>query len=83
MPNTCFDSAPWPRHPATTDPRGHCFLATGLTPGEPDREHEEQNLRTAWFSRSQDEAMILRGEIIDAHTVAAYGLLLLHERGLG
>ncbi len=69
--------------PALTDQRGHCFLATGLTPGEPDREHEEQDMRTAWFSRSQVEAMILRGEIIDAHTVAAYGLLLMHERGLG
>lgn len=68
--------------PALSSQRGHCFLATGLTPGEPHRELEEQDMRTAWFSRAQVEAMILRGEIVDAHAVAAYGLLLMHERGL-
>ncbi|UGT54353.1 NUDIX domain-containing protein [Nocardia asteroides] len=68
--------------PASTSQRGHCFLATDLTPGEPDREPEEQDMRTAWFSRARFEAMILRGEIIDAHAVAGYGLLLMHERGL-
>ncbi|MFD6391488.1 NUDIX domain-containing protein [Nocardia sp. NPDC060259] len=68
--------------PASSSQRGHCFLATGLTPGEPQREPEEQDMRMAWFSRAQLEAMILRGEIIDPHAVAAYGLLLMHERGL-
>ncbi|APE33912.1 ADP-ribose pyrophosphatase [Nocardia mangyaensis] len=69
--------------PAITNQRGHCFLATDLVPGAPEREHEEQDMRTAWFSRARVEAMIMRGEIVDAHTLAAFGMLLMHERSLG
>jgi 8-oxo-dGTP pyrophosphatase MutT (NUDIX family) len=59
--------------------RGRVFLATGLTDGEPEREAEEQDMRTAWFPRAEVEQMIARGEISDAQSVAAYTLLLLHE----
>jgi hypothetical protein len=59
--------------------RGTVFLATGLTEGRAEREHEEQDMRTAWFARAEFEAMIARGEITDAQSVAAYTLLLLHE----
>ncbi|MFF0145116.1 8-oxo-dGTP pyrophosphatase MutT (NUDIX family) [Amycolatopsis sulphurea] len=66
--------------PGLTSQRGHVYLATGLTEGEPEREPEEQDMRTAWFGRNEVEKMIASGEILDAQTVAAYTLLLLHER---
>lgn len=61
--------------------RGQVFLATGLTEGAPERELEEQDMRSAWFSRAKVESMMRNGEITDAQSIAAYGLLLLHERG--
>ncbi|ASU77814.1 NUDIX hydrolase [Actinopolyspora erythraea] len=66
--------------PGLSSQRGRAFLATGLTPGEHEREHEEQDMRSAWFSREALERMIRRGEVADAQSVAAYTLLLLHER---
>ena len=60
--------------------RGRVFLATGLVAGAPQREHEEQDMRSAWFGRARFEAMIAGGEITDAQSIAAYTLLLLHER---
>ncbi len=60
--------------------RGRVFLATGLTQGEHDREPEEQDMRAAWFSRTEFEKMICASEITDAQSIAAYALLLLHER---
>jgi 8-oxo-dGDP phosphatase len=65
--------------PGMSSQRGTVFLATGLTDGEPEREHEEQDMHTAWFHRAEFEEMIARGEITDAQSVAAYTLLLLHE----
>ena len=56
------------------------FLATGLVPGPPDREHEEQDMRQAWVARDAFEAMIRDGRIRDDSTLAAYALLLLHEQ---
>jgi 8-oxo-dGDP phosphatase len=53
------------------------FLATGLTPGTPDREIEEQDLRHGWFPRAEVEHMIRSGAITDDCTLAAYALLLL------
>lgn len=67
--------------PGMSSQRGQVFLATGLTAGEPEREVEEQDMRSAWFSRGKVESMMRDGEITDAQTVAAYALLLLHERG--
>jgi 8-oxo-dGTP pyrophosphatase MutT (NUDIX family) len=67
--------------PGLTSQRGHVYLATDLTEGEPERELEEQDMTTAWFTRAEVEKMITTGGITDAQTVAAYTLLLLHERG--
>jgi ADP-ribose pyrophosphatase len=53
------------------------FLATQLTQGETAREPEEQGLESRWFALSEVDAMICRGEIRDASTVAALGLLRL------
>jgi 8-oxo-dGDP phosphatase len=62
---------------------GHFFLATGLEPGPPEREHEEQDMRQAWVPRARFEEMISEGLITDDSTVAAYTLLLLNERTQG
>ena len=40
---------------------GHFFLATGLEPGTPEREHEEQDMRQEWVPRAKFEEMISRG----------------------
>jgi 8-oxo-dGTP pyrophosphatase MutT (NUDIX family) len=56
------------------------FLATNLQQGLPDREVEEQDMRHQWFSRTEFECMIRDGQIKDNSTLAAYALLLLHER---
>ncbi|SFO92747.1 ADP-ribose pyrophosphatase YjhB, NUDIX family [Amycolatopsis arida] len=66
--------------PGMTSQRGRVFLATELTEGEPEREAEEQDMRSAWFSRVEFEKMIAAGELTDAQSLAAYTLLLLHER---
>ncbi|MFB9905911.1 NUDIX domain-containing protein [Allokutzneria oryzae] len=66
--------------PGMSSQRGRVFLATELEQGEPEREHEEQDMRTAWFTRAEFESMIASGEITDAQSLAAYTLLLLHER---
>jgi 8-oxo-dGDP phosphatase len=66
--------------PGMTSQRGWVFLATGIIEGESDREHEEQDMRSAWFSREDVEQMIRSGVIADAQSIAAYGLFLLRER---
>lgn len=66
--------------PGMSSQRGWVFLATGITEGESDREHEEQDMRSAWFSRADVEQMISSGVITDAQTIAAYGLFALHRR---
>lgn len=53
------------------------FVATGLTPGTPELEIEEQDLRHRWFPRGEVDAMIREGVITDNSTVAAYALFLL------
>ena len=53
----------------------HIFLATGLRHGDADREREEQDLVTQHFALSEVERMICDGQIKDATTVAALGLL--------
>ncbi|MFT7840146.1 NUDIX hydrolase [Saccharothrix sp. BKS2] len=65
--------------PGLSSQRGRVFLATELIEGFHEREHEEQDMRSAWFPRAEFEAMITRGEITDAQSIAAYTLLLLHE----
>ncbi len=56
------------------------FLGTDLTYGEPQRELAEQDMRSAWFSRTDVERMIVDGTMTDAKSAAAYALLLLHEQ---
>jgi 8-oxo-dGTP pyrophosphatase MutT (NUDIX family) len=63
--------------PGMSSQRGRVFLATELTEGHPERELEEQDMRTAWFTRARLESMISSSEVTDAQSVAAYGLLLL------
>ena len=65
--------------PGMSSQRGRVFLATELTEGFHEREHEEQDMRSAWFARADFETMIAKGEITDAQSIAAYTLLLLHE----
>ena len=59
---------------------GHYYLATGLTPGAPDREMEEQDMRQAWVTRAEFEEMARDGRITDDSTLAGYALLLIAER---
>jgi 8-oxo-dGTP pyrophosphatase MutT (NUDIX family) len=66
--------------PGMTSQRGWVFLATGITEGEHDREHEEQDMHSEWFPRAQVERMILDGDITDAQSIAAWALLMLSER---
>ncbi|GAA1217315.1 NUDIX domain-containing protein [Prauserella alba] len=66
--------------PGLSSQRGRIFLATDLTHGEPQREHEEQDMRASWFERTKFEGMITAGEITDAQSVAAYALLQLWEQ---
>ena len=66
--------------PGMSSQRGRVFLATGLTEGDHDREHEEQDMHSEWFSRTQLEGMIRDGAITDAQTIAAWALLLLAGR---
>jgi len=55
----------------------HVFLARGLRPAARKLDHEEQGLITRRFSGSELTRMIRDGEIKDATTVAALGLLQL------
>ncbi len=63
--------------PGFTSQACDVFLATGLSPGEPDRDPEEQGMRQRWFARADVERMIRSGEITDGLSLAAYGQLLL------
>jgi 8-oxo-dGTP pyrophosphatase MutT (NUDIX family) len=68
--------------PGMSSQRGHVYLATGLTAGPPRREHQEQDMRAAWFTPDEFVRMTLGGRLTDAQTLAAYALLRLHdERG--
>ena len=63
-----------------TSQRGWVFLATGISEGDSDPEHEEQDMRSEWFAREDVEQMIRSGVLSDAQSVAAYGLFLLNEQ---
>ncbi|MBP2323234.1 8-oxo-dGTP pyrophosphatase MutT (NUDIX family) [Kibdelosporangium banguiense] len=66
--------------PGISSQRGRVYLATDLTEGPHEREHEEQDMRTAWILRSEFEQMIQRREVTDSQSIAAYAMLLMHER---
>ena len=55
----------------------HVMLATGLRPGSADRDPEERDLVSRRFALAEVERMVRDGEIKDATTVAALGLLRL------
>ena len=55
--------------------QGHVFLATGLRAGRPAREASEADMSTRTLSPDAFEAMIGNGEIVDAITIATFGLL--------
>jgi ADP-ribose pyrophosphatase len=61
--------------PGYCNQRGHVFLATGLTEGEPAREVSEQDMRCHAFALAQVERMIGEGAIQDGMSIAALGLL--------
>ena len=65
--------------PSTLNQKCSVFLATGLRQHSPHRDPEEQDMRSAWFTRAEVERLITDGTVSDAKSVAAYALLLLRE----
>lgn len=63
--------------PSTFSQTCAVFLATDLTAGVPQRDPEEQDMQSAWFTRTQVERMMRDGTISDSKTIAAYALLLV------
>ncbi len=57
--------------------RGRVFVATGITEGDHDREHTEQDMHSEWFARADVEQMMRDGVITDAQSLAAWALFLL------
>ena len=55
------------------------YLATGLTAGPPKREATEQDMRHRHVPHEELRHLLRTGEIVDGPSVAAYGLLLLHD----
>jgi 8-oxo-dGTP pyrophosphatase MutT (NUDIX family) len=55
------------------------FFATELTQGEPRREATEQTMRSRTVTVAELDAMILAGELRDAPSVAAWGLVRLRK----
>lgn len=66
--------------PGMSSQRGWVYLATGITEGDHEREHEEQDMHSAWFGHAEVERMIREGEITDSQSIAAWALLLLSRR---
>jgi len=66
--------------PGMSSQRGHVFLASELIEGPTEREHSEQDMRTAWFTVAEFEDMARSGELADSQSLAAYLLLQLHDR---
>jgi len=56
------------------------WLASDLEQGHPRRETAEQDMRVRRVARDHWESMLTTGEIKDSPSIAAYGLLLVHER---
>ena len=57
---------------------GHVFLATGLQQGPADREASELGMVAKAVPVLEVEAMIRDGRLMDAMTIAAFGLLRIH-----
>lgn len=69
--------------PGMSSQRGWVFHATGITEGAHEREPEEQDMHSAWFTADQIEEMIRSGEITDAQSLAAWLRLRLRTVTLG
>jgi 8-oxo-dGDP phosphatase len=65
------------RSDGSTATNGVLDTPDNLTLGPPQREPEEQDLLSAWFSRADVERMFSDGTFSDAKSMAAYTLLLL------
>lgn len=61
----------------------HAYLATDLEHGPTAREPSEHDMRHKFVTEAQFQRMIDRGEVVDAATLAAYGLLLLRQQHPG
>lgn len=66
--------------PGMSSQRGWVFLATGITEGEHERELEEQDMHSEWFTGDQIDQMIVDGTITDAQSIAGWMQLRLAER---
>ena len=67
--------------PGMSDLACHVFLATDLTPGEPNRDPgTEQGMTSAWFGLDEVASMIDAGTLCDGKSLAALALL---QRRLG
>jgi len=65
--------------PSTMTQQCAVFLAEGLTGGTPQREPEEQDMTSAWFTRADVDRMINDGAITDSKSLAAYALFLIRS----
>lgn len=54
------------------------YLATDLAAGTTQREPSEQDMRQGWFSEPEFVDMVRDGAVVDAASVSAYLLLLMH-----
>jgi 8-oxo-dGDP phosphatase len=66
--------------PGMSSQRGHVFLATELVEGPTRREHTEQDMHSRWFTTAEFEEMVRGSELVDAQSLAAYLLLLMHDK---
>ncbi len=62
--------------PGMSSQRGWVFWPPTITEGDHEREHEEQDMHSEWFTRAQVERMIRDGVITDAQSIAAWTLFL-------
>ena len=58
----------------------HAFLAEHLTSGQPKPDSGELGIEIKTFSSEEIERMIMDGNITDAQSVAAWGVLRIRER---
>lgn len=65
--------------PGMSSQRGWAFLATGITEGDHEREHEEQDMHSEWFTADQIDKMIRDGLITDSQSLAAWLLIRLRR----
>ena len=61
--------------PGYCNQRGHIFLATDMTLGDPEREATEQDMICRGFALSEFETMVRDGRVCEAMTLSAFGLL--------